>query len=204
MPESSPADRELQGLAAELRKLEVEYTTYFAGRSARPPYENRSRFEQAMKRLERTPFDTQVQRFQFSALQARFSSFADLWDRGVRAREEGRPTPFTRQGAPAAAAERDETGTVVHATALSNPVAELDKLRDLYDALMDARRDSGHDAVPFHRFADLVKRQVAAIQERHHSSEVSFRVVVQAGRVSFKARPGGTAASADAQPPHDE
>ncbi len=200
----NPADRELQGLAAELRKLEVEYTTYFAGRSARPPYENRSRFEQALKRLERTPLDTQVQRFQFSALQARFSSFADLWDRGVRAREEGRSTPFTRQGVPTTSPERADPGTVVHATALSNPVAELDKLRDLYDALMDARRDSGHDAVPFHRFADLVKRQVAEIQERHHSQEVSFRVVVQAGRVSFKARPGGSAAPSGGQPSHEE
>ena len=40
------------------------------------------------------------------------------------------------------------------------PVQEMDKLRDLYDALMDARRDEGHEAVPFHKFASLVREQV--------------------------------------------
>lgn len=195
MPETSAADRELQGLAADLRKLEAEYTMYFSGRAPRPPAESRSRFEQALKRLERAPLGTQVQRFQFSALQSRFSTFADLWDRGVRAREEGRPGPMTR-GAPAAAPPpRKDAGKVVHTTELSDPVGQLDKLRDLYDALMDARRETGHDAVPFHRFADLVKRQVAELQARYRSEEVSFRVVLQEGKVRFRARPGGGAAA---------
>jgi len=191
VPEPSPVDRELQGLAADLRKLEAEYTMYFAGRLPRPPYESRGRFEQAIKRLERGRFDTQVQRFQFAALQARFASFADLWDRGVRAREEGRSTPFTRQAQGGADGGTGEQGTVVHDTALSDPVTQIDKLRDLYDALMDARREHGHEVVPFHRFADLVKRQVTELRQRHQSDEVSFRVVVDGGRVSFKARSGG-------------
>lgn len=191
MPDPSAVDRELQGLAADLRKLEAEYTMYFAGRLPRPPFESRGRFDQAIRRLERTPFGTQVQRFQFTALQARYATFTDLWDRGVRAREEGRPTPFTRTGQGHATSSLDEAGTVVHATALSDPVGQIDKLRDLYDALMDARREHGHDVVPFHRFADLVKRQVSELRQRHQSDEVSFRVLVEGGRVSFKARSGG-------------
>src|SRR5690606_11076500 len=112
VPDPSPVDRELQGLAADLRKLEAEYTMYFAGRLPRPPFENRGRFEQAIKRLERARFDTQVHRFQFSALQARFSTFVELWDRGVRAREEGRPTPFTRPAQGSADVTAEEQGTV--------------------------------------------------------------------------------------------
>lgn len=193
MPELSPADRELQSLAADLRKLEAEYTTYFAGRTARPPFESRQRFDQAIKRLERINYDTQALRFQFGALQSRYSAFADLWDRALRAREEGRPTPFHRQ-MPAGTTEvrPPPVPVVLHTTAFSDPVGQLDRLRDLYDVLMDARRETGHDAVPFHRFADLVKRQVAELQERYQTSEVSFRVVKADGRVTFKARPGGT------------
>lgn len=201
MPEPSPVDRELQALAGDLRKLESEYTMYFAGRSPRPPYESRARVEQAIKRLERTPYEAQLHRFQFGVVQARFAAFAELWDRAVRAREEGRPTPFTRQGSGPAAAAAPTPGTVVHTTSLSNPVGQLDKLRDLYDALMDARRETGHDPVPFHRFADLVKRQVTELQERYRSEEVSFRVVVQEGKVSFKARPGGPAVPRDSDDP---
>jgi hypothetical protein len=198
VPELSPADRELQGLAADLRKLEAEYTTYFAGRSARPPIEGRRRLDQAVKRLERTTYETQALRFQFAALQARYSAFADLWDRALRAREEGRPSPFNRQ-VPSAATDNEsnhgpsDLPVVLHTAAFSDPVGQLDRLRDLYDVLMDARRETGHDAVPFHRFADLVKRQVAELQERHHREEVSFRVVKEDGRVTFKARPGGAA-----------
>jgi len=193
----SAVDRELQGLGADLRKLEAEYTMYFAGRLPRPPFEARARFDQALKRLERLPEGTSVQRFQFAALQARYSSFADLWDRGVRAREEGRPTPFTRPGQSSASLDAADGGTIVHTTSLADPVKQLDKLRDLYDALMDARRAAGHDAVPFHRFADLVKRQVSDLQQRHRAAEVSFRVVVEDGKVSFKARPGGSTGTAD-------
>ena len=193
MPELSPADRELQSLAADLRKLEAEYTTYFAGRTARPPFESRQRVDQTIKRLERINYDTQALRFQFAALQSRYSAFADLWDRALRAREEGRPTPFQRQ-VPSSTADAlpPAAAVVLHTTAFSDPVAQLDRLRDLYDVLMDARRETGHDAVPFHRFAELVKRQVSELQERHHTAEVSFRVVKTDGRVTFKARPGGT------------
>jgi hypothetical protein len=189
--DQSAADRELQGLAADLRKLEAEYTMYFAGRQPRPPFESRGRFDQAIKRIERQPFETQVHRFQFSALQARYATFAELWDRNVRAREEGRPTPFTRPGQGVAAADGADRGSILHSAALSDPVGQIDKFRDLYDALMDARRQAGHDAVPFHRFAELVKRQVSELQQRHQTSEVSFRVVLEDGKVSFRARPGG-------------
>lgn len=193
MPELSPAEREVQSLAADLRKLEAEYTTYFAGRAPRPPFESRQRFDQAIKRLERTNYDTQALRFQFAALQSRYAAFADLWDRALRAREEGRPTPFHRQQPSGTSDAPPPAGPVVlHTTTLSDPVEQLDRLRDLYDVLMDARRETGHDAVPFHRFADLVKRQVSELQERHHTSDVSFRVVRADGRVTFKARPGGT------------
>ena len=38
-------------------------------------------------------------------MQARYATFADLWDRGLRAREEGRPGPFNwvREQQPAGA-----------------------------------------------------------------------------------------------------
>ena len=38
---------------------------------------------------------------------------------------------------------------------------EMDKLHDLYDSLAEARRQPGEERVPFHKFADLIKTQVA-------------------------------------------
>ena len=186
MSKPSPLERELHALEAQLKKVESEYTMYFSGRSARPPVEGRAALERAFKRFDRTPLDSPVVRFRFANLQARYSTFADLWDRGVRAREEGRSGPFTRQPPGAPAAVRQEE--VVHAASFTDPVHELDKLRDLYEALTQARREEGHDAVPFHKFASLVKDQVRAMQDRHPGDEVWFRVTRRDGRIALAAR----------------
>jgi hypothetical protein len=181
-------DRELEVLEAELRRLEAEYNMFFAGRLPRPPWETRSRVEGVVKRLDRQHIGNYGDRFRFGTLQARFAAFVDLWDRGLRAREEGRPGPFAapaaRQSPPAPERADDR---IVHVTTFQDPVREADKLRDLYDSLADARREAGQDAIPFHRFAELIRTQVATLREKG-SPEVGFRVAVKDGKVAFTAR----------------
>ena len=70
---------------------------------------------------------------------------------------------------------------------LYDPLREMDKLHDLYDSLVEARRAVGEDAVPFHKFADLVKTQVKKLKTVG-SGEVAFRVAVKDGKVNFTAR----------------
>jgi hypothetical protein len=191
VPELHDSQRELQVLEAELKRLEAEYNMFFAGRLPRPPWETRGRVEAIIKRWDRGYVQTlpSAERFKFTTLQSRFATFADLWDRGLRAREEGRPGPFFRPPAetkarkPAAAEPR-----VLHVTAFQDPMKEIDKLHALYDSLMDARRATGDDIVPFHKFAGLVKDQVAKLREAG-SPEVAFRVAAGPdGKVSFTVR----------------
>ena len=77
---------------------------FFAGRLPRPPWETRSRVEALVKRWDRGYIQSAADRFQFETLQRRYQTFIDLWDRGLRAREEGRPGPFA-QPPPKGAAE---------------------------------------------------------------------------------------------------
>src|SRR6185436_16644295 len=135
----SSVEQDLNRLEAELKRLEAEYNMFFSGRLARPPWETRSRVDGAIKRLDRTPLANYGDRFRLSTLQARFSTFVDLWDRGLRAREEGRPGPFA-QPKPAAAAEARREDRVVHVTTFSDPAREAEKLQDLYESLTRARR----------------------------------------------------------------
>ncbi len=101
MPEpSTDIGRELTLLEAELKRLETEYNMFFAGRLQRPPWETRSRVEAMVKRLDRAHIGNYAERFRFTTLQSRFMTFIDLWDRGLRAREEGRPGPFTQPPRP--------------------------------------------------------------------------------------------------------
>ena len=141
-----------------------------------------------MKRWDRGHIDTAVDRFRFLTLQTRYAKFVDLWDRGQRAREEGRPGPFAQPPPKAVPAKPDAPESrVLHVTAFRDPMVEMDKLHSLYDTLMDARRQAGDDVVPFHRFAALVKDQVAKLRESG-SPEVAFRVAVKEGKVNFTVR----------------
>jgi hypothetical protein len=94
MAEPTSVEREIKALEIELRRLEAEYNMYFAGRSPRPPVETRRRVTGMVRQLDRQQLSNYAERFRFTALQTRFQSFSELWDRGMRARDEGRPGPF--------------------------------------------------------------------------------------------------------------
>ena len=188
MPETTDIARELQQLEAALRQLEAEYNMYFAGRLPRPPVESRARVLALTRKIDNLRITNYAERFRFTTLQSRFQTFVDLWDRGLRAREEGRPGPFA-QPAPKALPkqEQQENNKVVYVTAFKDPMHEMDKLHSLYDNLMEARRQIGDDVVPFHRFAALVKDQVTKLRDTG-SPEVAFRVAVKDGKVNFTVR----------------
>ena len=163
---------------------------FFAGRLPRPPWETRGRVEAMVKRYDRGHSMSTGDRFRFETLQSRFQSLVELWDRGLRAREEGRPGPFA-QPLPKAAPKAAEAGGregACSVTAFTDPVREMDKLHSLYDSLMDARRQHGEDVVPFHKFAALVKNQVTKLRDEGNP-EVAFRVAVKDGKVAFTVRP---------------
>ena len=69
---------------------------FFAGQRKRPPYALRSTVEALVGRLNRSPIQGAGERFRFNTLHYRFRTFVNLWDREVRAREEGRSGPISR------------------------------------------------------------------------------------------------------------
>jgi hypothetical protein len=183
-------DRELQVLEAELKRLEAEYNMYFGGRLPRPPWETRKAVEAIVRRLDRAHISNYGDRFRFSSLQTRFTKFIELWDRGLRAKEEGRPGPFGRgkpkepEEAKRPAKERER---VMHTTSFSDPSREAAKLRELYDSLAEARREAGQESIPFNKFAELVQKQVTQLKQKGNA-EVAFRVALKDGKVAFTAK----------------
>src|SRR5690348_7634741 len=177
MAELTDVQKDLQALAAGLKQLEAEYNMFFAGRLPRPPWETRNRIAALVKKWDRGYIQSAADRFQFDTLQRRFQTFIDLWDRGLRAREEGRAGPFAQPPPREIPKEKRPDAKVLHVAAFQDPMHELDKLHTLYDSLMDARRETGSDVVPFHRFASLVKDQVAKLKT-DGTEAVAFRVTV--------------------------
>jgi len=184
----SDLDQDLNKLEADLRKLEAEYNMFFAGQLPRPPWETRAHVEATVKRLERAGAisGTYAERFRLHTLQSRFATFVDLWDRGLRAREEGRPGPFSRKGRGDAAVQ-PRSDRVVYVTVFSDPVREMERLQDLYERITDVRQELGEPQVPFHKFAGLIRDKVSAFKNRG-APEVAFRVTVHEGKITFSAR----------------
>ena len=188
MPPISETERDMQRLEAALKQLEAEYNMYFAGRLPKPPWETRGRVAALVKQYDRAYIQNYGDRFRFASLQARYQAFVDLWDRGLKSREEGRVAtgPFAQKPVGDAVIRRAED-RVKHETAFRDPLKEMDKLHELYNSLVEARKEIGEEAVPFHKFADLVKSQVKKLTAEGHS-EVAFRVAVKDGKVNFTAR----------------
>ncbi|HEY2906432.1 MAG TPA: MXAN_5187 C-terminal domain-containing protein [Vicinamibacterales bacterium] len=186
MPEPSQTERDLQRLESELKRLEAEYNMYFAGRLPKPPWETRARVQAIVKQFDRAFIRNTGDRFRFETLQSRYATFIDLWDRGLRAREEGRSGPFVQKKTERTP-EKKRDGDTLHVASFKDPVHEIDKLTELYESLTEARRSIGEESVPFHKFADLVRKQVKKLRD-NGSAEVAFRVAVKDGKVNFTAK----------------
>jgi hypothetical protein len=187
VPEPTAVERELQTLETEIKRLEAEYNMFFAGRLPRPPWETRKRVEAIVKKFDRAHIQNYGDRFRFLTLQSKYAAFIDLWDRGLRAREEGRPGPFVHKRPDKPEEPKKPENRILHVASFRDPSHEEDKLHDLYNSLAEARRELGEDALPFHKFAELVKSQVKKLRESG-SPEVAFRVALKDGKVNFTAR----------------
>ena len=197
-PES--VEHEIDILEAGLRRLEAEYNMYFAGRLPRPPLETRAQVAALVRRLDNAYIANYGIRFRFTTLQTRFAKFVNLWDRGLRAKEEGRAGPFVqpretvRDVKPEAKGEAPkQPDRVLSVATFTDPVRELERVQGLYEKLAAARRETGQEDIPFHKFAEMVKAQVGALRAKG-SNEVAFRIAVKDGKVALTARgvSGGT------------
>ena len=184
--EPTDIERGLQVLETEIKRLEAEYNMYFSGRLSKPPWETRGRVDAMVKQLDRSFIQNYGDRFRFNTLQSRYASLVDLWDRGLRAREEGRAGPFVHRRTTSVDVRKRPEDKVLGIAAFRDPTKEMDKLRELYESVAEARKAVGDEPVPFHRFADLVKSQVKKLKAP--GTEVTFRVAVKDGKVSFTAR----------------
>src|SRR5262249_15360677 len=117
---------------------------FFAGRLPKPPWETRARVAALVKQYDRAHIQNTGDRFRFHTLQSRYATFVDLWDKGQRAREEGRAGPFPAPR-PKEKAPKGPEDKVLHVASFRDPVREIDKLTELYDSLADARREAGEE-----------------------------------------------------------
>ena len=187
MPERSVVERDLQQLEVNLKRLEAEYNMFFSGRLPKPPWETRKLVADMVTKYDRGYIANYGDRFRFTTLQSRFAAFVDLWDRALGAKEEGRSSPLVHQRKDLPERPRRPEDRIVLVASFKNVQKEQEKLHDLYDSLLEARKEVGQEGIPFHKFAEIVKGQVKKLRD-DGNAEVAFRVAVKDGKVAFTAR----------------
>ena len=176
-------ERELDALAAGIQQLRIAYQRYFAGDLPLPPEELRRQIDDQMRRLRVLNMRRPVDRFRFGSLEAQLSSYGEMYNRRLRAVEEGKVAPH-RTAAPApppAPASLDvEAGVALGSRPSREAVAAL---------FQGLRSRNPATTMDLDTFGSYLARQVAQIQDKTGCETVQFRLVEEDGKVKLKAKP---------------
>jgi len=175
----------LARLEEDIRRLKIEYDIYFNGGSKRAPYDTKLRVESQLKRLSDDRALTFAQRFHYNSLATRYNSFREIWRRTLKGREEGRDAVTVGR-----AARQAEHRFTPSSFACKDVQHDVETVKGLYDALMEAKRSCGeptHD-LSFSRFHRIIVEKTEAMKNKIGTDRVLFSVDVDSGHVSFKAR----------------
>jgi hypothetical protein len=207
-------DEELNQLDREIRQLKIEYDMYFGGGRKRPPTDTIWRIEQIIKKHgERGGQLNFSQRFKLNNLSQTYAKYQEVFRKRLKAKEEGAvqrhfgaaaraieeerkkrkaaaEQPVAAQPADAnarpAAAARPASG---YAATLNDPVQEKDKVEELFNVLLSAKRQAGEkvDSLNFEGFQSFVKKKTAELKKQG-KGEVEYSVSLEDGKVKLKAR----------------
>jgi hypothetical protein len=189
---------DLDHLDVAIRQLQVKWDLFFNGQEKKPPLEAQSQVEALIRRYANTEIRNNGERFRYQSLTARFTTFNELWQKKLRAREEGKafgvhglraerlPPPAP---APPPPSSRAAAGAATGEVRVSDPSRDAAAVRELYERFVAEKRRAGEKTAPaFESFRELIGRQTEKIRAEKGAAAVDFRLETRGGKVSLKAR----------------
>ncbi len=184
-------DEDLTNLEDWLRRLKVEFDIFFNGHRKKPPDDLKMKLERLLKKLGEASDMSFQERFRYNTIIARYYIYKDLWRRTLLGREDGkaglfRPREKQDEAADASAAPPAREYRV----SISDPEAEPERVKELYQALLSLKRGNPAEAaLPYDRFARYISHQTQELRAKYECSRVTFTVAVEDAAVRFRARP---------------
>ena len=191
---------DLDLLERQIRQLQIEWEKFFAGTERKPPGDLRTKVEALIRSYAYAEIRNNGDRYRYQSLSTRYSTMNELWNKRLRAMEEGRPAahgPKGMHGRPAVPpppppAERRAAAATAAAGEfrISRPQDEPDAVRALFDRYLEARKQTGEGgAVRYENFEKIISQQASRILGEKGGQAVDFRLETKDGKVTLKARP---------------
>lgn len=190
---------DIERLEASIRQLQIEWDKFFGGVERRPPSALQARVEALVRLHANTDIRNATERFRYQTLTARFNTFNELWNKRLRALEEGRPlgvhglraqaltpppTPPKAEARPAATPARPAGAEFRVADAARDGAA----VAALYERFAASRRQTGEPSIKFDSFRKLIEQQAERLKAEKGASAIDFRIETKGGKVSLKAK----------------
>jgi len=192
-----PLSDDLDRLDQTIRQLQVKWDMFFAGQEKKPPNDVQAQVEKLIRTYAFTEIRNNAERFRYQGLTARYNTFKELWQKRLRAREEGKafgvhglkadvlpppPPPGTSPAARAGSASADGQYRIGDAS------RDTAAVRALYEQFVTERQKLGEASAPaFESFQQLISQQTSKILEKG-AKAVDFRLDTKGGKVSLKAK----------------
>jgi hypothetical protein len=185
---------DLDRIDVMLRQLQVKWDLFFTGSEKKPPSELQTQVDVLIKRHSNSEIRNNADRFRFQGLSARYTSFNELWQKKLRAREEGRlfgmhglkAEKMVPASPPLNLSFKPEAPPEFRVT---DPARDTAAVRALYERFVEERRRVGETGAPaFDAFQALIGKQAQKIRQEKGAQAVDFRLETKDGKVSLKAK----------------
>ena len=181
-------DEELDELDYNLKRLRVEYDQFFLGILKRPPEVLQGRVTKVIVKYANTKLRKTHHKFRFNQMNSKFQIYRQQWGRTMRQIEAG-----TYKGhlfrAKLHERERGVSDATPHPAAAPPPTARPGAIDKLFEALVSARRKAGDSSPAPDRakLDEIVKKQTAALKQKHPGAKVKFRVAIEGNKAKLVA-----------------
>jgi len=202
----SALEEDLAKIEEGIFRLQKEWDRFFSGQERKAPFESKQRLDRLVRRYVGVEIRNNIERFRFQTLTAKYNTLSDLWNRRLRAIEEGRPLSSVQLkqvreaealAAPSVAVVQSAAGSRSIETPgpgrteirLSTLREDDQGVKDLFEQFRAARASVGESEVKFESFRKLIAQQRTRLLEEKDAVAVDFRIALQDGKVALKAKP---------------
>jgi hypothetical protein len=197
-------DEELTQLEENLRRLKVEYATFFGGGTKKPPIDTEWRVKSLLARHQDTRL-TLSQHYRYKSLAQGYAVLSDLWRKKMKVREEGyRRSQDALLGVQGVRTEEEHeaqralkqqpaavaTASGAVAVECTDPKKQERELQMLYKELVAARKrnNEGLPAGGFESFRGFIEKKTDEMRSKRACRAVEFAVEMEDGKVRLKVR----------------